>query len=149
SRLLKRLDPCARLTFVGNDDEEHFPQGVDKALVDRTIVVVDPNGRVYSEEHAVFEIGRAIPFGILAGFWLRIPGLSSLGRAAYRALAKTRIAVSSSFGLGACGVARPASGDEKTAAATEEETFRAWRGGAATFMREGAAALIVVILGIQ
>jgi predicted DCC family thiol-disulfide oxidoreductase YuxK len=148
ARLLKRLDPCERLTFVGNDEVERFPPGVDRALVERTVVVLDPKGRVHTEERAIFEIGRAIPFGIVPLGWLAIPGLSLLGRAAYRAFAKHRVAVSSAFGLGACGIAPPP-GEDRAAAPSEGETFRAFRASSATFVREGAAALIVIILGVQ
>ncbi|HEX6277746.1 MAG TPA: DCC1-like thiol-disulfide oxidoreductase family protein, partial [Polyangiaceae bacterium] len=148
ARLLKRLDPCARLTFIGNDEVDRLPPGVDPALTERTVVVVDPNGKIHTEERAVFEIGRAIPFGVVALGWLRVPGLSLLGRAAYRALAKHRIAVSGALGLGACGIALPAESAPKPAP-SERETFRTWRASAGTFVREGAAAIIVIMLGVQ
>jgi hypothetical protein len=45
ARLIKRLDPFACLTFVGNDTPQAFPPGVDFALTERTLVVVDAKGR--------------------------------------------------------------------------------------------------------
>ena len=150
ARLLKRLDPFGRLTFVGNDEASRFPPGVDAALTERTVVVIDPNGKVHTEERAVFEIGRALPFGVLVLGWLGIPGLSLVGRAGYRALAKRRIAVSSALGLGACGIAPPGGTDEAPPRPpADKESFRAWRASAATFTREGAAAIIVIMLGVQ
>jgi predicted DCC family thiol-disulfide oxidoreductase YuxK len=148
ARLLKRLDPLQRLKFVGNDEHASFPPGVDVELAARTVVVVDPNGRVFTEERAVFEIGRAIPFGIVAVWWLGVPGLSQLGRVAYRAFAKNRMLVSGYFGLGACGVAPPP-GSEVAAPAPDKDTFRAFRGSSGAFTREALAAVIVIMLGIQ
>jgi predicted DCC family thiol-disulfide oxidoreductase YuxK len=150
TRLLKRLDPFERLTFVGNDEVDRFPPGVDAALTERTVVVVDPSGRVHTEERAAFEIGRALPFGILALGWLGVPGLSLVGRAAYRAFAPRRIAVSGALGLGACGITPPDGSDEAPAPpAPDGDSFRAWRASAATFAREGTAAIIVIMLGVQ
>ena len=147
-RLLKRLDPFERLTFVGNDEVERFPQGVDAALVERTVVVVDAKGRVHTEERAVFEIGRALPFGVVLLGWLGVPGLSLLGRFAYRALAKNRMAVSSFFGLGACGIA-PLAGAEDHPRPSERDTFRSWRSSIGTFTREAVSAVMVIMLGVQ
>jgi predicted DCC family thiol-disulfide oxidoreductase YuxK len=147
-RLLKRLDPFERLTFVGNDDVERFPPGVDQKLAERTVVVVDPQGRVFTEERAVLEIARAIPFGIVPFGWLAIPGLSALGRLAYRAVAERRLAISGFFGLGACGIAPPVE-EAKAEPSPDAENYRALRGSTLTFAREGLAAFIVVVLGIQ
>ncbi|HVY27533.1 MAG TPA: DCC1-like thiol-disulfide oxidoreductase family protein [Polyangiaceae bacterium] len=109
-RLLKRLDPWQRITFVGNDElanEEvlaKLPQGFDPKLTETSVVVVDARGRVYLEEQAVARAARALPFGVVAVAWLYVPGLQQLGRALYRAVANNRLAISSFFGLGACGV---------------------------------------------
>src|SRR5262249_39633167 len=111
-RLLKRLDPFQRLTFVGNDEEEHIPAGVVDADLDRTLIVILPDGRVVKEERAVFEVARALPFGILPAFWLAVPGLASLGRALYRAVARNRTQISAWFGLAQCGVPAPAGSEE-------------------------------------
>jgi hypothetical protein len=43
-------------------------------------------------------------------FWLRIPGLSAVGRSLYRKIAEERMRISSWFGLGACGVPLVAAG---------------------------------------
>lgn len=148
ARLLKRLDPYRRLTFVGNDQIDEFPKGVDAELARKSVVVVDAKGRVHIEERAVFEVGRALPFGVVPLFWLALPGVSLLGRALYRTVAKNRIAISGFFGLGACGVAARPSADPSSAP-TEKQTFRTSLASAGMFTREALAAVIVIILGIQ
>jgi predicted DCC family thiol-disulfide oxidoreductase YuxK len=148
ARLLKRLDPYERLKFVGNDAAESFPVGVDTELAARTVVVVDPLGRIHTEERAVFEIGRALPFGIVLVGWLAVPGLSQLGRVAYRMFAKNRMRVSAYFGLGACGIALPV-GTDIAEPPADKETFRAFRMSTGAFTREALAAVMVIMLGIQ
>ncbi|HKY35689.1 MAG TPA: DCC1-like thiol-disulfide oxidoreductase family protein [Polyangiaceae bacterium] len=102
-RLLKRLDPWQRITFIGNDETERLPAGVDPKLVERSVVVVDGQGRIHVEEQAVRRGARALPLGILLVWWLYVPGLSLLGRSLYRWVARSRLEISSFFGLGACG----------------------------------------------
>jgi len=148
-RLLKRLDPCARLTFVGNDQAAEFPPGVDAATAERTVVVVDAAGKVHLEERAVFEIARALPFGVLFFFWLRIPGLEQLGRLGYRTVAQNRVAISTFFGLGACGLGAPAGGAVAETPPEHAGTFRATRSGVFTLLRESLIAVMVVMLVIQ
>ena len=149
-RVLKRLDPCARLTFVGNDRPEAFPAGVADGLAERTVIAVDAQGRVFTEERAVFEIGRALPFGILWVAWLRVPGLDRVARAAYRSVARHRVAISSFFGFGACGLGGPA--DEPPAGPAPERspnTWRATRASVVNLLREGVVAAVLVGAVIQ
>ena len=148
-RVLKRLDPFQRLTFVGNDRPELFPPGVDSATADKSVVVVDPKGRVHLEEQAVFEIGRALPFGVIPLFWLKIPLLSALGRSLYRTLAKNRIRVSVWLGLGACGLEQPSPVVEAVPAASGSDTFRTRWDNTKTLVRESLAAAFVVMLAVQ
>jgi predicted DCC family thiol-disulfide oxidoreductase YuxK len=103
SRLLKRLDPWQRITFVGNDADE-LPPGVDRAVCESSVVAVDSNGRVFTEHKAVAKALLALPFGFVLGVWLLVPGLSQLAGVAYRYVARRRLLVSASLGLGACGV---------------------------------------------
>jgi predicted DCC family thiol-disulfide oxidoreductase YuxK len=148
-RLLKRLDPCERLTFVGNDRAEALPPGVDPATAARSVVVVDAAGRIHLEERAVFEIARALPFGVVPCFWLRVPGLAELGRAGYRAVARHRVQISSWFGLGACGLGARV---ESPGSALEPEppaTYRAARTGLYAFARETLVAILLVMFVIQ
>jgi predicted DCC family thiol-disulfide oxidoreductase YuxK len=103
-RLLKRLDPWRRLTFVGNDQTSLLPSGLDPKACETSVVVVDSAGRIFFEEKAVRRALRALPLGIVLAGWLYVPGLSHLGRALYRWVAAHRLAISQFFGLGACGV---------------------------------------------
>jgi predicted DCC family thiol-disulfide oxidoreductase YuxK len=103
-RLLKRLDVFACLTFVGNDERGRIPASVSDELLETSVVALTPDGGSFVEERAVYEVVKTLPFGILLGFWLRVPGLSSLGRVLYRAVARNRHRISAWFGLGVCGV---------------------------------------------
>jgi predicted DCC family thiol-disulfide oxidoreductase YuxK len=148
-RLLKRLDPCARLTFVGNDRDEALPPGVDRATAERTVVVVDAAGRVHLEERAVFEIARALPFGGLLFFWLLLPGFRELGRAGYRWVSSHRLQISSFLGLGACGIGPRAEGPEHALEPEKPGTFRAARAGLNNLLRESFVAVALVMFVIQ
>ena len=149
-RVLKRLDPCARLTFVGNDQPNALPAGSAEGLAERTVIAVDARGRVFTEERAVFEIVRALPFGILFAAWLRVPGLDRLARAAYRAVARNRVTISGFFGLGACGLG-PAPEEPVPAPLPEgtPHTWRATRVGLVNLAREAAVAAVLVAAVIQ
>lgn len=109
-RVLKRLDPFERLRFVSNDDTDEIErlfEGRERPaaeLLDSTVVVVDPEGRLYVEQRALFQIGRALPFGWLAFGWLGAPGLAELGAFGYRFVAARRQAMSAWLGMGVCGV---------------------------------------------
>jgi predicted DCC family thiol-disulfide oxidoreductase YuxK len=146
-RLLKRLDPWQRLTFIGNDQTASLPAGVDPKVCETSVVVVDATGRVHIEERAVGRALRSLPLGVLLAWWLYVPGLAQLGRAGYRWVASHRLQISSFFGLGACGV---------PTAPTIEQNARPWRGGLArelhghrVLVRETLAALLIVMLSTE
>ncbi len=147
-RLLKRLDPFERVTFVGNDERDKIPEQFDDALLDRTLLVLMPDGRAVREERAVFEVARALPFGILPLFWLGVPGLSSLGNALYRCVAVNRTRISAWFGLAQCGVPGTEPNDQLELAAPK----KTWRGDwalALSVPREMLVALLMIVLGIE
>jgi predicted DCC family thiol-disulfide oxidoreductase YuxK len=146
ARILKRLDVFERLTFVGNYEREKIPSALDDETLTRTFAVIDSRGRVFTQARGVYEMSKALPFGVLATFWLRLPVLSSLGDAAYRKLADNRMQVSAWLGLGACGLRSPRSDEpaaEASSAADVSET------GAVSLLREAAVVLLAVILGTQ
>jgi predicted DCC family thiol-disulfide oxidoreductase YuxK len=109
-RLLKRLDPWQAITFVGNDELDKLPPGLDPKQCETSAVVVDSAGRFFIEERAVGRALRALPGGIFLAAWLYLPGLQQLARLGYRAVARNRLAISGFFGLGACGIAPAPSG---------------------------------------
>lgn len=154
-RVLKRLDPFQRLTFVGNDDADAIPSNIGPETLERTVVVVLPDGRHVEEERALFEVLRALPFGILAGIWLRVPGLSLVFRALYRAFARNRLHISAWLGLGACGLPAPPTADEPGDDATtpdEPGAARTLRGDLTSigiFVREAMVIVLAVTLASQ
>jgi len=149
-RLLKNLDPFARLTFVGNHERSKIPAALDDATLDRTLAVVLPDGRVCFEERAVFEAARAIPFGVGLFFWLALPGVSRLGKGIYRLIARNRSHVSAWLGLAQCGVpAFAGTGAEESALAVVPRTFRADWAAVTGGLREGAVGLLMVVLGTE
>jgi predicted DCC family thiol-disulfide oxidoreductase YuxK len=147
-RLLKRLDPWQRLTFIGNNETALLPAGLDPNVCETSVVVVDQAGRIFLEERAVRRALRALPLGILAAAWLYVPGLSQLGRALYRWIAAHRIAISGFFGLGACGIAQPA-----TAKATPSSPWLGRVGddlrGFRLLTRETLVLMLMVVLSTE
>ncbi|HEX4514520.1 MAG TPA: DCC1-like thiol-disulfide oxidoreductase family protein [Polyangiaceae bacterium] len=147
-RLLKRLDPFERLTFVGNDERDKIPSHFDDALLDRTLLVLMPDGRAVREERAVFEVARAIPFGIVPFFWLAVPGLSRLGNALYRRIAPNRARISAWFGLAQCGVPL-ATASPGAELAVPDKTWRSDWASALVVPREALIALLMIVLGTE
>jgi predicted DCC family thiol-disulfide oxidoreductase YuxK len=154
SRLCKRLDPFACLTFVGNNEREKLPESLDAAALERTIVVIDARGRVFQEERALFEIARALPLGVLVGWWLVVPPFAQLARLLYRKVSANRLRISTLFGLGACGLppepsARDAERVARTSMPVPLGSLREETRGALVVAREASVALLMVVLGTQ
>jgi predicted DCC family thiol-disulfide oxidoreductase YuxK len=148
-RLLKRLDPWQRLTFIGSDETERLPAGLDPKRCETSVVVVDAAGRFYFEAQAVGRAVRALPGGIFFVAWLYVPGLSQLGRAAYRWVADHRLEISVFFGLGACGVpVRSAAAVAVTPGPRFGRLGEELR-GARTVLRETAALILMVVLSTE
>jgi len=150
-RLLKRLDPWQRITFVGNNETERLPAGVDPKVCESSVVVVDAAGRVYSEEQAVARALLALPFGMVLAIWLFVPGLAQLGRWLYRKVATNRIAISGFFGLGACGV--PLAAPQVTSEGSPRRgrfgrIGDEWRSGLGV-ARETIVLVLIVVLGTE
>jgi hypothetical protein len=79
ARVLARLDPFARLTFVDRREQALVPTGVPSD----PFLVIDGEGRVFRHGAALRELCRALPFGIVPRALLALPGVSAfvLGRA--------------------------------------------------------------------
>jgi predicted DCC family thiol-disulfide oxidoreductase YuxK len=145
-RLLKRLDPFARLEFVANDDRERLPASLDAATLESSVAAIDARGRVFFAERAVFEIARALPLGILLVWWLRVPLLRRLGRALYFLIARNRIRLGAWFGWGACGTApaTPAAPVRRVPGPVRDEID-----GFVTVLREGVVLLLAFAVAAQ
>ncbi|HEY6557181.1 MAG TPA: DCC1-like thiol-disulfide oxidoreductase family protein [Polyangiaceae bacterium] len=147
ARILKRLDPFARLTFVGNYEREKIPAALDDETLNKTFAVIDDRGRIFTQARGVYEMSKALPFGVLLTFWLRLPVLATLGDAAYRRIADNRLQISAWLGLGACGLTPPSS------AAAEQPPPAAVASpdgmNFSTLLRESAVVVLTVILATQ
>lgn len=150
-RILKRLDPFERLTFVGNTERAKIPAELDDETLDRTFAVVDHKGGIHTEASGIYEIAKALPVASVPLFWLRVPGLSSLANLAYRRLADNRMQVSAWLGLGACGLDDPDSAASESREAVAEESS-GWFGelrGFGKVARETAVAVLIIIEATQ
>lgn len=104
-RVLARMDTHRRLTWISNQDLKALPADVPPDLLERTILVVDPETKKrWTRSDAFAQIFGALPFGRLWAWPLLIPGLRQLAGVAYDAFARNRTNISMSFGLAACGL---------------------------------------------
>jgi len=146
-RVLARLDVYGRLRWISNRDTAALPEGTDPALLERTILVVDPaRHRRWTRAEAFAEIFGALPLGRLWAWPLRLPLVRGLAGRAYDAVARNRTVISASLGLAACGVA-PAPGARRPAPEPAESPLRDWLRARGPLAREVGAALLFVTLG--
>jgi predicted DCC family thiol-disulfide oxidoreductase YuxK len=152
ARVFARLDARRRLQFVSNRDTSALPADVDRDLLDRTMLVIDPEmpSRRWTRGAAVAEIFRALPFG---GFWswpLRLPGVSALANAGYDAFARNRTRISTWLGLAACGVpGAPRLAAEYDDGERPVTPLRAWVRTRVPVVRELSIAFVFVILAAE
>jgi predicted DCC family thiol-disulfide oxidoreductase YuxK len=146
-RVLKRLDPWQRITFIGNGETDRLPPGLDPKRCETSVVVVDAAGRFYFEEQAIRRAVQALPGGIWLVAWLYVPGLSHLAKVAYRWVASHRLSLSVFFGLGACGVPQTAPVDvpQGPRGGRLGDELR----GAAVIGRETLALMLMVVLSTE
>ena len=147
SRLLTRLDLRENLTFQGNDDlsglnvrsesgaiggsggaaappdptaRRDLPKEVTADLVNTTVVVVDPEGRVHTRARAVAEVVRALPLGWLVAWAMKLPGIVHLLGVLYDFVAARRQRISVAMGKEACGIDDHAHRDDEPPPVLEE-----------------------------
>jgi predicted DCC family thiol-disulfide oxidoreductase YuxK len=148
ARVLARLDVQRRLRFVSNQDAAALPADVDRELLDKTILVIDPEApaRRWTRADACAEIFRALPFGGLWSWPLRLPGLNALAGAAYDLFARNRTRISTWLGLAACGVP----GAPRALPPAKPVTpLRTWVRGRLPLVRELGIALVFVIMAAE
>lgn len=107
ARVLARLDRFGKLRFVPNTDVGRLPEGVTPEVVEKTIVVADPDGRLRYRSDAFAAIFRSIPMGFLVFVPLAL--LRPLSDRVYDAVARNRQRISVALGLAACGLPTEAS----------------------------------------
>ncbi|HEX4447904.1 MAG TPA: DCC1-like thiol-disulfide oxidoreductase family protein [Polyangiaceae bacterium] len=104
-RVVARLDPFGRVTWAPNRETSRLPAGIDAALLEQTILVVDPaTQRSWTRSDAFAHIFMALPGGRLWGWGLLVPGVRSVAGVAYDWFAARRARISGWVGLGACDV---------------------------------------------
>jgi predicted DCC family thiol-disulfide oxidoreductase YuxK len=143
-RVLARMDVHHRLTWVSNQDLAALPKGVPPELLERTILVVDPaRDRRWTRSDAFAQIFAALPLGRLWAWPLLVPGLRQLAGFAYDAFARNRTAISTYFGLAACGI--PGAPPPRRAPEPTEIPLRSWARAQLPYLREFAVAVVMLL----
>jgi len=143
-RALARMDVYRRLTWVSNQDPEALPADVPPDLLERTILVVDgARVRRWTRSDAFAQIFAALPLGRLWAWPLLVPGVRQLGGVAYDAFARNRTAISTAFGLAACGI--PGAPPPRRAPEPGETPLRTWARAQLPLWREVGVALVMFV----
>jgi predicted DCC family thiol-disulfide oxidoreductase YuxK len=144
-RVLARLDVHRRLTWVSNQDVAALPKGVPAELLERTILVVDPDrDRRWTRSDAFAQMFAALPLGRLWAWPLLVPGLRQIAGVAYDAFARNRTSISTFFGLAACGLPRKGKGPRR-APEPAEIPLRSWAREQLPYVRESVVAIVMVL----
>jgi predicted DCC family thiol-disulfide oxidoreductase YuxK len=147
-RVLARLDVYRRLTWISNQDTAALPAGVDPALLERTILIVDPaRGRRWTRAVAFGHILAALPFGRLWAWPLLLPGAREVAGLAYDAFARNRTTISTWLGLAACGV--PGAPPTPAPAAKHHAPLWFWARARLPFLRELGLALVMLVFVVD
>ena len=145
-RVLARLDVHRRLTWVSNQDVAALPAHIPPELLERTILVVDPErARRWTRSDAFAEIFGALPLGRLWAWPLRVPGLAALAGAAYDAFARNRTRISMALGFAACGV--PGAPPPVRPLLPPPTPLAAWGRDKLPTMRELGVAFVLFVFG--
>ena len=149
ARVLARLDVYRRLRLVSNRDAAALPADVDRELLDRTILVMDPDmpSRRWTRGAACYQILAALPLGRLWAWPLLLPGLSALTNVCYDAFSRNRTRISTWLGLAACGVPGAPRVDEPET--TPKTPLRTWVRARVPFVREVGIAVMFVVLAAE
>jgi predicted DCC family thiol-disulfide oxidoreductase YuxK len=144
-RVLARLDVHGRLSWVSNQDLAALPKGVPPELLERTILVVDPErDRRWTRSDAFAQIFASLPLGRLWAWPLLVPGLRQIAGVAYDAFARNRTSISTFFGLAACGLPRKG-GAPPRAPERSEIPLAAWARAQLPYLRELLAAVTMFL----
>jgi predicted DCC family thiol-disulfide oxidoreductase YuxK len=146
-RVLARLDVHHRLRWISNRDLTALPAGADPALLERTILVVDPaRDRRWTRAEAFAEIFGALPLGRWWAWPLRLPLVRAAAGRAYDAFARNRTAISEWLGLAACGVPAAGPASPRPAPQPDETPLRDWLRARLPVGREVGAAIVFLTL---
>jgi predicted DCC family thiol-disulfide oxidoreductase YuxK len=143
-RVLARMDVHRRLTWVPNQEADKLPRGVPAELLERTMLVVDPErDRRWTRSDGFAQVFMALPFGRLWAWLLLAPGLRQLAGAGYDAFARNRTSISTAFGLAACGI--PGAPPPKRPPEPAEIPLQSWARAQLPYVRELCVALLIVV----
>jgi predicted DCC family thiol-disulfide oxidoreductase YuxK len=140
-RLLRRFDLRHDLTFRGNDDLDGLPPEVTPDLVQRTVVVLDPAGKIATRARAVAGAIQALPFGWAVAGVMVLPGVVDVLDDLYDSVAVRRMDISVALGKGACGLPPPPGAEVKAPDPAPPPSTRLRRGIVAA-LREIAVATV-------
>lgn len=126
--------------------DKSMPKGITPSMVERTVVVVRPDGTFATRSGAVAEVLGALPGLSIFGLFLRIPGISNLFDFVYEVVATRRQWISIQCGLDACGVLVH---KKPIPLKIEVSPAARLRFLMLAIFREGAGALVVAALLIQ
>lgn len=130
ARLISRLDPYRKITWVGRADVTDRPGSLNEeaflALREDTLIAWDPqSGRVSTHHSAVAHALNRVPFLSPLAWLLWLTG--PLGRKAYSAFAERRHLVSAWLGYGLCGLAPVGGGAGVPTLPEPSGPSRVWR----------------------
>ncbi len=154
ARVLARLDVLHRVAWIPNYDQGGLPAGVEPALLERTVVVVDPKtGRRWTRSDALAQVFASIPLGRLWAWVLLLPGVRALAGYAYDAFARNRTKISTWLGLAACAITeRPPATATQGARLSYNDSenpppIRAWGKARLPLLREISIAFALIVFG--
>ena len=151
-RVLARLDVRRRMAWRSNRDANAVPTGVDPALLEQTVVVIETStGRRWTRSDAVARVFRELPGGWVWAWPFYVPGVGALAGIAYDAFARRRAAISAWLGFAACAVPAPEDREVADRHATSEAesapSAGAWAHRLTARLRECAVAISLFVLG--
>lgn len=92
-----------KVTFIGNTKLDKHTEEIPEDLLERTIVVINPQtGQRYIESRAIALMLAQLPRPWRWMRWISLPGLRWCSDRVYRAVARHRLKLSRLLGLNAC-----------------------------------------------
>ncbi len=116
------LDRFGMIRWVGTSDPGRFQHALSQELVQRTVVVVDEQGRQWTRTGAFVRLARSLPLPWHAAVVLLLPGVRHLSDRLYDLVARNRHRISAWLGWGSCGLPQP-----QSSKVSSSPTSRHWR----------------------
>jgi predicted DCC family thiol-disulfide oxidoreductase YuxK len=147
-RILARMDVHRRLVWISNREAAALPAGVDPELLQRTILVLDPErGRRYTRAEGFAQIFKALPLGGFWGWPILLPGVRQLANLVYDLVAHNRTQISIFFGLKGCSI--PGAPPPPLPDAERTTPLGDWFRARVPFLREMTVGLVIVVMAAE